>query len=137
MAQLEDAGAYHGRFLLDSSGQRVGKIDEVYLNADNDRPEFALVHTGQHGTRSSFVPVRDAVQVGDEEVRVPLPRDLMEEAPSIEPEGQLSEDEEAHLYEHYGMEFTEPPSGSRSESEAGRDEDEGRGRLRLRRYLVT
>ncbi len=138
MAQLPDAGNYHGRFLCDSSGGRVGKIDEVYLNTDDDRPEFALVNLGQHGTRSSFVPVRDAVQVGDEDVRVPLSKDKMDEAPTIEPGGELSEEEEAQLYEHYGMQFTEPHSGSRSEDEARTgSEDRGRGRLRLRRHVVT
>ena len=82
--------------------------------------------------------MRDAVPVGEEDVRVPLPREKMDEAPSIDPGGQLSEDEEAQLYEHYGMEFTKPHAGSRSEDEerAG-SEGGGRGRLRLKRYLVT
>ncbi|MDQ3587400.1 MAG: PRC and DUF2382 domain-containing protein [Actinomycetota bacterium] len=138
MAELTDAGDYHGRFLCDSSGERVGRIDEVYLDTDTDRPEFALVNTGLPGTRSSFVPLRDAVPVGDEDVRVPLPRERMDGAPSAEPGGQLSEGEEAQLYEHYGMELTEPHSGSRSEDEArAGSEGAGRGRLRLRRYVVT
>lgn len=138
MAQLTDAGDCHGRFLCDSSGERVGRIDEVYLDTDTDRPEFALVNTGLPGARSSLVPVRDAVQVGDEEIRVPLPREMIDEAPSVEPGRQLSEGEEAQLYEHYGMEYTEPHSGSRPEGGArAGSEGEGRGRLRLRRYLVT
>ena len=137
MAQLPDAGDFHGRFLRDSSGERVGKIDEIYLDSDTDRPEFVLVSTGS-GTRSNFVPVRDAVQVGDEDVRVPLAREMMDEAPSIEPGGQLSEEEEVHLYEHYGMEFTEPHSGSRPEDQArGGSQSTGPGRLRLKRYVVT
>jgi hypothetical protein len=135
MPQMTDAGDYHGRFVCDSSGERVGKIEEIYLDSDTDRPEFVLVNTGS-GTRSNFVPVRDAVQVGDEDVRVPLARELMEEAPSVEPGGQLSEEEEARLYEHYGMEFTEPHSGSRPEDEA-RGPEGGGGRLRLKRYVVT
>ena len=137
MAHPPDAGDYHGRFLCDSSGERVGKIDEVYLDSDTERPEFVLVNTGS-GTRSNFVPARDAVQVGDEDVRVPLSREMMDQAPSIEPGGQLSEEEEAHLYEHYGMEFTEPHSGSRSEDQArAGSQRTGPGRLRLKRYVVT
>lgn len=138
MTELTDAGDYHGRFLCDSSGERVGTIDEVYLDADSDQPEFALVTTGLRGTRSNFVPIRDAVPVGDEDVRVPLPREKMDEAPSVEPGGQLSGGEEAQLYEHYGMEFTEPHSGSRSEDETRADsEGGGRSGLRLKRYVVT
>ncbi len=138
MAELTDAGDYHGRFLCDSSGERVGRIDEVYLDADTDRPEFGLVNTGLAGGRSSFVPLRDGVSVGGKDVRVPLPRERMEGAPSVEPGGQLSGGEEAQLYEHYGMEFTEPHAGSRSEEEArtGREGGEGGG-LRLKRYVVT
>ncbi len=138
MAELTDPRDYHGRFLCDSSGKRVGRIDEVYLDADTERPEFALVNTGLPGARSSFVPVRDAVPVGDEDVRVPLPMERMDDAPGLEPGRQLSEGDEAQLYEHYGMEFTEPHSGSRSEDEArAGSEGEGRGGLRLRRYVVT
>lgn len=53
MADLTDAGNYHGRFLCDSSGE-VGRIDKVYLDTDTDRPEFALVNPGQSGTRSTL-----------------------------------------------------------------------------------
>jgi len=137
MADQTDAGDYHGRFLCDSSGERVGRIDEVYLDTDTDQPEFALVNMGQSGTRSTFVPLRDGVAVGDEDVRVPLPRERMDEATSIEPGGQLSERQEEQLYEHYGMEFLEPHSGSRPEGGARDSESEGRGRLRLKRYVVT
>ncbi len=138
MAELTDAGDYHGRFLCDSNGERIGRIDEVYLDTETDRPEFALVNLRGAGTRSSFVPVRDAVPVGGEDVRVPIPRERMDEAPTMEPGGRLSEGEEAQLYEHYGMAFTGSHSGSRPEDEArGGGEGEGGGRLRLRRYVVT
>lgn len=138
MAELMEAGDYRGRFLCDSSGERIGTIDEVYLDMETDQPGWALVNTGLHGTRSSFVPLRDAVQVGGEEVRVPVPPDRIRDAATIEPEGELSAEEEARLYEHYGMDYIEPHSGARSEEgrRAGAA-GEGRGRLRLKRYIVT
>jgi PRC-barrel domain/Domain of unknown function (DUF2382) len=138
MAELREAGDYRGRFLCDSNGERIGTIDEVYLDAETDQPDWGLVNTGQHGTRLSFVPLRDSVAVGDEDVRVPLPPDRIMDAATIEPDGELSAEEEAKLYEHYGMDYLESPSGARSEEglrpgTAG----EGRSRLRLKRYIVT
>ena len=135
MAERMEAGDYRGRFLCDSSGERIGTIDEIYLDAETDQPDWGLVNTGQHGTRSSFVPLRDAVQVGDEDVRVPLPPDRIRDAATIEPDGELSAEQEAKLYEHYGLDYSEP-SGAQSE-EGQRAHTEGRGRLRLKRYIVT
>lgn len=138
MAELTEADDYRGRFVCDSSGERIGKIDEMYLDAETDQPAWALVNTGQHGTRASFVPIRDAVAVGDEDVRIPIALERVNGAPSIEPGGELSGEEEAGLYAHYGLELTEPHSGSRPEGQGGGGTaGEGQGRLRLKRYVVT
>jgi PRC-barrel domain/Domain of unknown function (DUF2382) len=136
MAELT-AADYRGRYLCDSSGERVGTIDELYLDADNDQPEWAVV-TGLHGSRGTFVPLRDAVPVGDEDVRVPVARERMSDAATIEPGGELSAEEEEQLFEYYGIHITESHSGARPEQGAGGGAaGEGGGRLRLRRYIVT
>jgi len=138
MAELMEPGDYRGRYLCDANGERIGTIDEVYLDAETDQPDWGLVNTGQHGTRSSFVPLRDAVQVGDEDARVPLSPDKIRGAATIEPDGELSAEEEADLYEHYGLDYFGELSGAHSEEgQRAGTEREGRGRLRLKRYIVT
>jgi uncharacterized protein (TIGR02271 family) len=69
------------------------------------------VRTGLFGTRLSFVPLAEAEHAGDE-VRVPYEKAQVKDAPNVDPDGELSQDEEASLYSHYGLQYGE----SRSES---------------------
>jgi hypothetical protein len=50
------------------------------------------------------VPLAEAREVGDE-LQVPHQRLQVKQAPSIEPDGQLSAAEEAELYRHYGLDY--------------------------------
>jgi PRC-barrel domain len=102
VATLDEALGWRGETLHDEDGQRIGTIEEVYLDADSRAPEWALVHTGRLGTGRSFVPLRGA-QAGDAGPRVPFAKGLVEDAPAVDPDGQVSKREEAELYRHYGL----------------------------------
>jgi sporulation protein YlmC with PRC-barrel domain len=101
---IETARGWLGRVMVDGDGNRIGEVVDVYLDNETGRPEWAVVRTGLFGMRSTFVPLADAREVG-EELRVPHPRVQVKEAPNIEPDGQLSEAEEAELYRHYGLDY--------------------------------
>jgi uncharacterized protein (TIGR02271 family) len=45
-------------------------------------------------------------------VTVPFEKAQIKDAPSVDPDGQLSQREEAELYRHYGMQYSESESGS-------------------------
>jgi hypothetical protein len=94
---------FRGEQLTDRDGQTVGRIEEIYLAADSGEPEWVLVHTGLFGAKRNFVPLTGATEV-DGQLRVPLEKSTVKDAPGIEPNGQLTKDEEAELYRHYGME---------------------------------
>jgi uncharacterized protein (TIGR02271 family) len=100
-----------GADLLDRDGDKIGKIEEIYLDAETSEPEWALVNTGMFGTKSTFVPIRDASQEG-EALRVPFEKSQVKDAPKMDPDGQLSQQEEAALYRHYGLEYSEAGSSS-------------------------
>ncbi|HEV3378318.1 MAG TPA: PRC and DUF2382 domain-containing protein [Thermoleophilaceae bacterium] len=102
---------WRGRTMIASDGDKIGKIDEIYLDEETGRPEWALVNTGLLGMKSNFVPLTAATSEGDE-VRVDYSKDQVKDAPGIDPEGQLSQQEEAALYRHYGLEYSERRSGS-------------------------
>jgi hypothetical protein len=145
MPTIETVQHWRGRTLLDRDGDRVGSIEEIYLDAQTDEPEWALVHTGLLGMRSSFVPIRDAAAEGGD-VRVPFDKQQIKDAPRMDPDGELSEAEEAELYRHYGLEAGDA-GPTRAGTEAGehpaapavRPAPAGgdRGRARLRRYVAT
>jgi uncharacterized protein (TIGR02271 family) len=100
-----------GADLLDRDGGKIGTIEEIYLDADTGEPEWALVNTGLFGTKSSFVPIREASLEG-EALQVPFEKSQVKDAPKMDPDGQLSQREEAELYRHYGLEYSEAASGS-------------------------
>jgi uncharacterized protein (TIGR02271 family) len=152
-----------GQDLYDRNGDKIGTIEEIYLDAQTGEPEWALVNTGMFGTKSSFVPLQEADDDGDT-LRVPYEKAQVKDAPSMDPDGELSQEDESELYAHYGLDYSEsrsdsglpeggsagaPPVGedtsgpttdnamTRSEEElrVGKTEQEA-GRVRLRKYVV-
>ncbi len=102
MAEMTEAYDWRGRKILDARGERIGTIDQVYLNLETDQPEWALVDRGLFGRRSTFVPVRSASPTG-EHVQVELSKEQVKTAPVMEGDAALSSAEEAELLRHYGL----------------------------------
>ena len=44
----------------DPSGDKIGKVGQVYYDDDTDQPKWITVHTGLFGTNESFVPLQGA-----------------------------------------------------------------------------
>jgi uncharacterized protein (TIGR02271 family) len=109
--QRDEILQHRGADLLDRDGDKIGTIEEIYLDAETAEPEWALVNTGLFGTKSSFVPIQDVSREG-ESLRVPFAKSQVKDAPKMDPDGQLSQREEAELYRHYGLEYSELASGS-------------------------
>jgi PRC-barrel domain len=101
---IETARDWLGRVMVDRDSNKIGEVVDIYLDHETGQPEWAVVRTGLFGMRSSFVPLAEAREIGDE-LQVPHQRLQVKEAPNIEPDGQLSEVEEAELYRHYGLEY--------------------------------
>jgi hypothetical protein len=50
---------WHGKMLVDRDGERIGKLQDVYVDVENDKPQFATVKEGFIGRHLTFVPRRD------------------------------------------------------------------------------
>jgi uncharacterized protein (TIGR02271 family) len=165
MTQVTEAYDWRGRDIIDADGEKVGALEELFRDEHTQEPEWAVVRTGMFGTKLSFVPIQGAEPRG-EDVQVLFSKAQIKDAPRIDDsDGQLSQDEEARLYDHYGLDYSEHRSDSglpagngagagqvgydtsgpttddamtRSEEElkVGKAERE-RGRARLRKYVVT
>jgi uncharacterized protein (TIGR02271 family) len=110
MTQVTEAYDWSGRELIDSYGSRVGRIEALFRDEDTEQPEWAAVKTGMFGTKLSFVPIQRAEPSG-EDLRVPFSKDQIKDAPKIDDsDGQLSQEEEAELYSHYGLSYGESRS---------------------------
>jgi hypothetical protein len=101
---VETVRGWLGRVMVDRDGNRLGEITDIYLDRETERPEWAVVRTGLFGTRSTFVPLAEAAEAGDQ-IQVPHERTAVKDAPNIEADGQLSEADEAELYRHYGLDY--------------------------------
>ena len=161
---MTSAYGWRDRTVIDRNGEKIGKIDELYLDHQSDKPEWASVHTGLLGTKRSFVPLAGATPKG-EDVQVPVSNEQVKSAPSVEPDRELSERDEIELFQYYGVPYpdegsltaegTPRPAATRSEGRdvRGRTADDAmtrseeelhvgtasreRGRVRLRKYVVT
>jgi len=156
--QMTEAYDWQGRKVVDSDGSKVGKVDEIYLDEVSGQPEWALVNTGLFGTKSNFVPLSGAAPAG-EDIRVSFDADKVKNAPSIEPDGQLSPGEEQELYSYYGLDYGENGANGHEETETVGQDTSGpttddamtrseeevavgtrqreSGRVRLRKYVTT
>jgi uncharacterized protein (TIGR02271 family) len=111
MPTTDEVVSWRGQDLRSSDNQKLGTIEEIYLDAETREPEWALITTGLFGTKQSFVPLREASRSGDG-VTVPFDKATVKDAPTIDPDGQLSQHEEAELYRHYGLQYGEYQSAS-------------------------
>ena len=111
MSATETIAAWRGAEVLDQDGEKIGKLAEIYIDEQTGRPEWGLVNTGLFGTRSNFVPLAGA-QTEHDKVRVAFDKSQVKEAPSIDEGQDLSQEEEAQLYTHYGLNYGESRSGS-------------------------
>jgi uncharacterized protein (TIGR02271 family) len=101
MPTTQDIETWRGRTLVDRDGDKIGKVEDVYLDRSSGEPEWIAVKTGLFGSNVSFVPIHDATTEGDD-IRTGQPKDLVKDAPNVDPDGELSPEEERRLYQHYG-----------------------------------
>jgi uncharacterized protein (TIGR02271 family) len=98
----QDIDRIIGRNAIDPDGDKIGTVDNIYLDDDSGEPEFALVNTGLFGMRSSFVPLSGAELTSDGDLRVAHHKDTVKDAPNVDQDGHLEPDQERELFDYYG-----------------------------------
>ncbi|WIB78563.1 PRC and DUF2382 domain-containing protein [Curtobacterium sp. MCPF17_002] len=88
--------------VVDPTGDKVGTVKQVYLDNSTGQPLFASVSTGLFGSAESFVPLQDASFSGDE-LRVQYDKARVKDAPRIDADGDLSEQEQDRIFDYYGL----------------------------------
>jgi sporulation protein YlmC with PRC-barrel domain len=103
----------HGKMLIDRDGERVGKLQDVCVDVENDEPQFAAVRGGFIGRHLTFVPL-GGITVGPDDLQVAVTKEQIKSAPNIEQHGEeLSQADESALYHHYELNYTPTESGRR------------------------
>jgi uncharacterized protein YrrD len=105
---------WHGKLLVDRNGEKIGKLQDVYVDVETDEPQFGTVKEGFIGRHLTFVPL-GGITVGPDDLQVAVSKEKVKDAPNIEQHGdELSQSDESVLYHHYELNYTPP------ETESGR-----------------
>jgi sporulation protein YlmC with PRC-barrel domain len=95
--------------IVDRDGTTVGTISEFYLDRETGHPTWALVETGLFGATQTFVPLVHATEIADG-LQVPYEKRHIKDSPRVDPHDELTPDEEARLFAHYGVDYA-PAAG--------------------------
>jgi len=161
MIDRHDVTTLSGATVRTSSGDKIGKVAQVYLDDQTGEPEWVTVRTGLFGTKESLVPLA-AARLEHDVLVVDVTDDQVRGAPRVDDGGRLSEVQEAEIYRYYGLTrnpashgagrtYTDTRDRGRGASGRGtrdamtRSEERLRagtervqtGRARLRKYVVT
>ena len=159
MPTTEEITNWRGHEARGADGDKLGRIEDIYLDQETGKPEWLAIKTGLFGAHVSFAPLAEARLDGDA-VTVPYDKAKIKDAPRVDADGQLSQEEEAELYRYYGLDYSEARSdsglgttgtvgndvsGPETDNAMTRSEEELRvgttrretGRARLRKYVVT
>jgi uncharacterized protein YrrD len=114
MAHHQNIAEWHGKTLVDRDGQKIGKLQDVYVDVETDEPMFGTVKEGLIGRHLTFVPLA-GLTFGPDALQMAVTREQVNSAPNIELKGdELSRADESALYHHYELNYTPP------ETESGR-----------------
>lgn len=149
--------------VVDSTGDKVGKVGQVYLTNDTQDPSWVTVNTGLFGTKETFIPLAEA-NYSDGAITVPYEKSFIKDAPRVDEDGEISREEEDELYRYYGIQDTAGTAGTTgtttgttdragAQDRADRGTEEGvtlheeradvgtervqTGKVRLRKHVVT
>jgi uncharacterized protein (TIGR02271 family) len=127
MLDIDTVQRWQGRTMVDPAGDKLGTIDAIYLDDETGQPEWATVTSGLFSATTAFVPLAQAHDIGDS-VQVPYDKQQVKNAPTMRADGSLSQDEEAELYRHYGLDYSQHrsdsglPAGERDRDRDGIDD---------------
>jgi hypothetical protein len=109
---IEDVKEWRGQDVVDAAGDKLGKLEEVYYDTETDAPAFAAVKSGTFGKHLTLVPLAGA-SAGQSYLRVSADKDQVKHAPDVDPDVELTAEDEAGAYSAYGLTYQPSGSGTR------------------------
>jgi uncharacterized protein YrrD len=64
---------WHSKMLIDRDGEKIGKLQDVYVDVESDEPQFATVKEGFIRRHLTFVPL-GGITVGPDDLQVAVTR---------------------------------------------------------------
>lgn len=98
--------------VIDCTGTKIGSVEQVYLDDQNGAASWVTVKTGLFGTSEFFAPLKGARMHGDD-VLVQCTKAQLKASPRMDPDGDLSAEEENELNQHYNLASPSTDRGGR------------------------
>jgi uncharacterized protein (TIGR02271 family) len=95
-----DANTLTNATVYGQDREKIGKVGQLYMDDQSGEPTFVTVSTGLFGTKETFVPVKDAREENGD-LYVPYTKDFVKDAPNMDPDEHLSEEEQDRLFAYY------------------------------------
>jgi sporulation protein YlmC with PRC-barrel domain len=132
--EIEQIEEWLGQDVVDCDGEKIGKLEDVYFEADSRTAVFGCVKAGMLGRKHFLVPLAGA-SLSRDHVRVPYHRDQVKDGPQAESGATLESATEQELAGHYELDHpaTSAVGARRYESASARAEREDRAREATRR----
>jgi sporulation protein YlmC with PRC-barrel domain len=102
MISREDIRRWGGKDVFDPSGEKIGSIEDFYLDKQTYDPDWVIVKRGFLGSSSKLIPYM-AIDWRDDHVVACYDKEMVEDSPGPGMDGRLSDEEEYDLMEHYGL----------------------------------
>ncbi len=125
MTNAQSPEAYADKNVVDTAGDKIGKVAQVYVNDTTGAPDWITVKTGMFG-KDRFAPLYGASFSG-EDVVLPYGKDVVKDAPDVSDASHLDADEQQSLYSYYERYLGAGGGGQRTEtaSDSGTVRTEG------------
>jgi stress response protein YsnF len=161
---IQELIAMCGRPVYGANGEKLGNLEEIYVDEATQQPEWIAVEEstlgGLLGTKHFLLPIMEAqllVEGGEQPaIRVPYSKDQVKDAPQVDGD-YIPEEQEREVYAYYGLQASErrsetqfpatesTPERPSGEIDVSRHEEEMRvgkreidaGRVRLRKWVET
>jgi uncharacterized protein YrrD len=103
-----DVNGLSGHNVIDNHGEKVGRVADVLFDEGTSTPRWVLVNMGRVLHRQTAVPLLEAYRSADGDLVVAYDKDEVKHAPRLTPNTVLTNIEERHLCQHYGLDTAQP-----------------------------
>lgn len=93
------------RDAYDSTGDKIGRITDIFYDDRSGRPEWVAISAGLFGMKKRLVPIHGSRPTGDGDLQLAFDMEMIKDAPKIDPGGHLTVEEERDLWSYYGYQY--------------------------------
>ena len=113
----------------DKNGEKLGDVNEVFVDDQSGQPTFVEVNHGLFGMNSSLVPLRGHDFSGDD-LKLGFSKDRIKDAPDFDSDKPLTPEAQSDIFKHYGLDnahdvtdYKDSNLDAKRDAQAGADKD--------------